>query len=172
MNQAVVVNVETIQEAPTRAEDAPPPVDLPDINREIVKTREERTTARAETEKANINVNVAVRDQFIYGELCKTMPCQWMQKSENEQAILVMEQVRRASRENNRSASLGPHATLTRESVLLAPRLYCAQVLISPPFTPESCQGKSTEKHLLERVRKVLGGILQKIEADGPTRQF
>ena len=45
MNQAVVVNVETIQEAPTRAEDAPPPVDLPDINREIVKTREERTTA-------------------------------------------------------------------------------------------------------------------------------
>ena len=91
------------------------------INREIVKTREERTTARAETEKANINVNVAVRDQFIYGELCKTMPCQWMQKSENEQAILVMEQVRRASRENNRSASLGPHATLTRECAARSP---------------------------------------------------
>ena len=123
MNQAVVVNVETLQEAPTRAEDAPPPVDLPDINREIVKTREERTTARAETEKANINVNVAVRDQFIYGELCKTMPCQWMQKSENEQAILVMEQVRRASRENNRSASLGPHATLTHESAARSPTL-------------------------------------------------
>ena len=83
MNQAVVVNVETLQEAPTRAEDAPPPVDLPDINREIVKTREERTTARAETEKANINVNVAVRDQFIYGELCKTMHDEvvWMPES-------------------------------------------------------------------------------------------
>ena len=170
MNQAVVVNVETIQEAPTRAEDAPPPVDLPDINREIVKTREERTTARAETEKANINVNVAVRDQFIYGELCKTMPCQWMQKSENEQAILVMEQVRAPSRKQPLRLSRTTRDTHTRECCSLPDST--AQVLISPPFTPESCQGKSTEKHLLERVRKVLGGILQKIEADGPTRQF
>ena len=119
MNQAVVVNVETIQEAPTRAEDAPPPVDLPDINREIVKTREERTTARAETEKANINVNVAVRDQFIYGELCKTMPCQWMQKSENEQAILVMEQVRAPSRKQPLRLSRTTRDTHTREGCSL-----------------------------------------------------
>ena len=119
MNQAVVVNVETIQEAPTRAEDAPPPVDLPDINREIVKTREERTTARAETEKANINVNVAVRDQFIYGELCKTMPCQWMQKSENEQAILVMEQVRAPSRKQPLCLSRTTRDTHAREGCSL-----------------------------------------------------
>ena len=121
MNQAVVVNVETLQEAPTRAEDAPPPVDLPDINREIVKTREERTTARAETEKANINVNVAVRDQFIYGELCKTMPCQWMQKSENEQAILVMEQVRAPSRKQPLCLSRITRDTHTRECAARSP---------------------------------------------------
>ena len=78
VNQAVVSEVETLQEAPKRSEEAPQYSDLPDVNRDIVRTREERTLARAQTERASINENVAMGDQVVFSELCKTMPCEWM----------------------------------------------------------------------------------------------
>ena len=41
------------------------------------------------------------------------------------------------------------------------------QVLIEPPYSPDTCTGKPSEKQLTDRVKKVLGGILKKLDADG-----
>lgn len=37
--------------------------------------------------------------------------------------------------------------------------------MIFPPYTPESVKGKKGEEQLSERVKKVLGGIQQKVDA-------
>ena len=56
-----------------------------------------------------------------------------------------------------------PHEPLTEWSVP-PPRV---QVLIEPPYSPDTCKGKPSEKQLTDRVKKVLGGILKKLDADG-----
>ena len=43
--------------------------------------------------------------------------------------------------------------------------------MIFPPFSPDNCKGKASEKSLTDRVKKVLGGIIEKVDAD-PNRMF
>ena len=89
--------------APTRAADAPELSDLPGVNQEMVRTREERALERARTDREAINEHVTVRDQFIFQELCKTMPATWMHQvnaaGEETYAMNVMDSVRAAHRE-------------------------------------------------------------------------
>jgi len=118
----------------TVSDDAERP-DLPDLNQEIIKTRVERASARAqaEVEGDNWNERATMRDQQIFSELSKTMTCKWMNPNEGgAPSILVME-----------------------------------AVIIQPPFGPDTTKGKASEKQLETRVKKVLGGIIEKVDAMG-----
>ena len=39
-------------------------------------------------------------------------------------------------------------------------------VMISSPYSPETCKARENEKKLAERVQKVLAGILKKVDAE------
>ena len=79
VSRATVGEVREVAPPPTRPEGAPEPADLPSVNQEIVKKREERALAKAQAEAPFINENVAMRDQAIFTALSKTMQCEWLE---------------------------------------------------------------------------------------------
>lgn len=183
-----IVNRATIGEVKELAEPRPEPAegaseleDLPDVNREMITKREERALAKAQADAANINERVTMRDQAIFDAIRKTMPCEWMEgpgeKGAKVQCMFVMQAVRCLHTARAASAARcerarwlwlghGVTACRTRCALLAATR----QVMVFPPYAPESVKGKGGEEVLTERVKKILGGIVAKVDAEGGAR--
>ena len=128
VNASCLAEFSVLVEPPSRPKELPP---IPEANKDLAKTREERAVEKAKTEGAKTCTSATAFAQSIFNELSKTMPCDWMVKPDQDPYILVME-----------------------------------AVIISPPYTPDACKAKGGEDRLKERVQKVLGGILQKVEAE------
>lgn len=127
----------------------------------MVRDRSLRAVAKAKEEAEHINTGVSTRDQAIFDALRKTMPCTWMQKN-GVYWILVMEEVSRAAPTPQTRVALASSQRLDTEPGPSPPSLL-AQVLIQPPFTPDTCHGTPGSASLA-RLKKVLAGINDKLQ--------
>jgi len=117
------------------AEDAPEKPPLPDVNLAAVRMREERAIQSARDKfKENVSGKVTVRADAIMEAMQKTMPCTWMEKKNEATGELTM--------------------------VILV----LNEVIIFPPYTPDSARGTVT---VVNRVKKVLAGELEKLTRAG-----
>ena len=86
-----VADFSVLSEPPKRPEELPL---LPEVNQDFVKTREERAIEKAKAEGDKVCQDATAYAQSLFNELHKTMPCDWMVKSDGSApGIMVMEAV-------------------------------------------------------------------------------
>ena len=132
---------------------------LPAVDSAYLQAREARAVTRAEEEATKINPKATARFQAVFDMLSKTMPCTWgTNPQDGGPAIMILEAV--SSPRDVCSAPLVE--TWPDRSVSCAP----SQVIITAALNPDKLVAKAGEERLKERVRKVLSGVIAKLESD------
>lgn len=137
---AAVQKVAVTAAPPALPPNAPALASLPDVDLDVVRTREKRVVDARKEANNFINVKATMRAQQIFDMLRRTMKCDWMEpnsaEADQRPCILVMD-----------------------------------AVLIRGGLTPDDCHSKQTEEKLKQRVQKVLGGVIKKIDDENRIRR-